>query len=129
MTAKKRHAKSPPWKRVRVRERDGRRSVGIAICRDSIWMGVASYYSQKSGLWPSMEDPEPRESSSSSSFTFSSLLLLVFIRSLGRRARNGKPKLSMAKARRNPSRGYRLSILLARTRLPHAINLYFVMLV
>lgn len=42
-----RHAKSPL-----------RRSVGIAICRDSIWMGVASYYSQKSGPWPSMGVPE-----------------------------------------------------------------------
>lgn len=37
----------------------GRRSVGIAICRDNIWMGVASYYSEKSSLCPSKEDPEP----------------------------------------------------------------------
>ena len=64
-------AKSPPRGRVRVRERDGRRSVGIAICRDNIWMGVASYYSEKSSLCTRREeDPELCKASLSFSLCF-----------------------------------------------------------
>ena len=84
-----------------IRERDGRRSVGIAICRDSIWMAIARYYSQKSGVWRSMEDPEPCKSSSSSSSS-SSFSFEAFSRPLSRllsdAQETGNRELSMAKA-------------------------------
>ena len=83
-------------------------------------MAIARYYSQKSGVWRSMEDPEPCKSSSSSSSS-SSFSFEAFSRPLSRllsdAQETGNRELSMAKAvwRRKPSRGHRLSI-------PHAIN-------